>query len=98
MSGPRPTVNPTSSAILGGGRRSQFLRIAEANASETRYPIRVTVHSKWFHIQQKHPTMEQEVTSVGHDVQVIDPDVRMHVYSLVTAVCDFLLIMDSTKR
>jgi hypothetical protein len=41
------------------------------------------------HIQQKGiSTMEQEVTSVGHDIQVIDPDVRIHVYSLVTAVCD----------
>lgn len=31
--------------------------------------------------------MEHELTSVGHDIQVIDPDVRAHVYSLVTAVC-----------
>jgi hypothetical protein len=44
----RPTrVSPTSSAIFGSGRRSQFLRIAEANASETRCPIRVTVRFKW---------------------------------------------------
>ncbi|KAJ5175452.1 Topoisomerase 1-associated factor 1 [Penicillium canariense] len=33
--------------------------------------------------------MEQEVTSVGQDVQVIDPDVRAHVYSLVTALGGF---------
>lgn len=30
--------------------------------------------------------MEQEPVSLGHDVQVIDPDVRGYVYSLVTAV------------
>lgn len=30
--------------------------------------------------------MEQEVVALGHDVQVIDPDVRGYVYSLVTAV------------
>lgn len=29
----------------------------------------------------------EELTYVGNDVQVIDPDVRAHVYSLVTAVC-----------
>ncbi|KAF7718604.1 Uncharacterized protein PECH_006334 [Penicillium ucsense] len=33
--------------------------------------------------------MDHEVTSVGQDVQVIDPDVRMHVYSLVTALGGF---------
>ncbi|KAI2792183.1 Topoisomerase 1-associated factor 1 [Penicillium oxalicum] len=33
--------------------------------------------------------MELEVSSVGQDVQVIDPDVRMHVYSLVTALGGF---------
>ncbi|KAF3386105.1 Topoisomerase 1-associated factor 1 [Penicillium rolfsii] len=33
--------------------------------------------------------MEQELTSVGQDVQVIDPDVRIHVYSLVTALGGF---------
>lgn len=35
---------------------------------------------------------------MGNDVQVIDPDVRAHVYSLVTAVCgiasNYLLIID----
>lgn len=31
--------------------------------------------------------MEQEPIALGHDVQVVDPDVRGHVYSLVTAVC-----------
>lgn len=31
--------------------------------------------------------MEQEAVALGHDVQVIDPDVRGYVYSLVTAVC-----------
>lgn len=30
--------------------------------------------------------MEQDAVSLGHDVQVIDPDVRGYVYSLVTAV------------
>jgi hypothetical protein len=30
--------------------------------------------------------MEQEVVALGHDVQVVDPDVRGYVYSLVTAV------------
>lgn len=30
--------------------------------------------------------MEQEVVTLGHDVQVVDPDVRGYVYSLVTAV------------
>lgn len=30
--------------------------------------------------------MEQEPVALGHDVQVIDPDVRGYVYSLVTAV------------
>jgi hypothetical protein len=32
--------------------------------------------------------MEQEPVSLGHDVQVVDPDVRGYVYSLVTAVCE----------
>lgn len=32
--------------------------------------------------------MEQEPFALGQDVQVVDPDVRGHVYSLVTAVCD----------
>jgi hypothetical protein len=30
--------------------------------------------------------MEQEAVAIGHDVQVVDPDVRGYVYSLVTAV------------
>lgn len=30
--------------------------------------------------------MEQEAVALGHDVQVVDPDVRGYVYSLVTAV------------
>lgn len=30
-----------------------------------------------------------EVLAVGNDVQVVDPDVRGAVYSLVTAVSDF---------
>lgn len=30
--------------------------------------------------------MEQEAVTLGHDIQVIDPDVRGYVYSLVTAV------------
>lgn len=33
-----------------------------------------------------HSTMEQEAVALGHDVQVVDPDVRGYVYSLVTAV------------
>lgn len=31
--------------------------------------------------------MEQEPVALGQDVQVVDPDVRGYVYSLVTAVC-----------
>jgi len=31
--------------------------------------------------------MEQEVVALGHDVQVVDPEVRGYVYSLVSAVC-----------
>lgn len=30
--------------------------------------------------------MDEEVVAVGHDVQVVDPDVRNYVYGLVTAV------------
>lgn len=30
--------------------------------------------------------MDDEVGPLGHDVQVVDPDVRGYVYSLVTAV------------
>ena len=30
--------------------------------------------------------MEVDAVPVGHDVQVVDPEVRGHVYSLVTAV------------
>jgi replication fork protection complex subunit Tof1/Swi1 len=30
--------------------------------------------------------MDEEVVPLGHDVQVVDPDVRNYVYSLVTAV------------
>lgn len=30
--------------------------------------------------------MEHEAVALGHDVQVVDPDVRGYVYSLVTAV------------
>lgn len=33
--------------------------------------------------------MEQEPVALGHDVQVVDPDVRGYVYSLVTAVSAF---------
>ncbi|KAJ5806999.1 hypothetical protein N7474_010591 [Penicillium riverlandense] len=33
--------------------------------------------------------MDQEVGAVGHDVQVVDPDVRGYVYSLVTALGGF---------
>ncbi|KAJ5201639.1 uncharacterized protein N7498_006302 [Penicillium cinerascens] len=33
--------------------------------------------------------MEQEAVALGHDVQVIDPDVRGYVYSLVTALGGF---------
>ncbi|KAJ6104246.1 Timeless protein [Penicillium sp. IBT 18751x] len=33
--------------------------------------------------------MEQEVVALGHDVQVVDPDVRGYVYSLVTALGGF---------
>lgn len=36
--------------------------------------------------------MDQEVGAVGHDVQVVDPDVRGYVYSLVTAVSVFLRV------
>lgn len=36
--------------------------------------------------------MEQEPVSLGHDVQVVDPDVRGYVYSLVTAVCEIQTI------
>lgn len=32
--------------------------------------------------------MEADALPVGQDVQVVDPEVRAHVYSLVTAVCD----------
>lgn len=30
--------------------------------------------------------MDEEVVPLGHDVQVVDPDVRNYVYGLVTAV------------
>ena len=30
--------------------------------------------------------MELDAVAVGRDVQVVDPEVRAHVYSLVTAV------------
>lgn len=30
--------------------------------------------------------MDIDAVAVGHDVQVVDPEVRAHVYSLVTAV------------
>lgn len=45
-------------------------------------------------LQHSHhpPTMDQEVVAVGHDVQVVDPDVRGYVYSLVTAVSVFLRV------
>ncbi|KAJ5090461.1 Timeless protein [Penicillium argentinense] len=33
--------------------------------------------------------MEQEAVAIGHDVQVVDPDVRGYVYSLVTALGGF---------
>ncbi|KAJ5683138.1 Topoisomerase 1-associated factor 1 [Penicillium macrosclerotiorum] len=33
--------------------------------------------------------MDQEAVAVGHDVQVVDPDVRGYVYSLVTALGGF---------
>ncbi|KAJ5180717.1 hypothetical protein N7492_003927 [Penicillium capsulatum] len=33
--------------------------------------------------------MEQEAVALGHDVQVVDPDVRGYVYSLVTALGGF---------
>lgn len=33
--------------------------------------------------------MDEEFLAVGNDVQVVDPDVRGSVYSLVTAVSDF---------
>ena len=35
--------------------------------------------------------MDEEVVAVGHDVQVVDPDVRNYVYGLVTAVSSCLL-------
>jgi len=37
-------------------------------------------------VKSFHSTMEQEPVALGHDVQVVDPDVRGYVYSLVTAV------------
>jgi hypothetical protein len=36
--------------------------------------------------------MDQEAVAVGQDVQVVDPDVRGYVYSLVTAVSVFLTV------
>jgi hypothetical protein len=33
--------------------------------------------------------MDEEVVPLGHDVQVVDPDVRNYVYGLVTAVSLF---------
>ena len=46
--------------------------------------------------------MEQEPVALGQDVQVVDPDVRGYVYSLVTAVsaslpAPFLPTVDSHK-
>jgi hypothetical protein len=35
--------------------------------------------------------MDEEVVPLGHDVQVVDPDVRGYVYGLVTAVSSVLL-------
>lgn len=35
--------------------------------------------------------MDEEVVAVGHDVQVVDPDVRNYVYGLVTAVSSKIL-------
>lgn len=34
--------------------------------------------------------MDEEVVPLGHDVQVVDPDVRNYVYGLVTAVSTLL--------
>lgn len=48
------------------------------------FPNRVTLFATRRSTQ---PTMEQEPFALGQDVQVVDPDVRGHVYSLVTAVC-----------
>jgi replication fork protection complex subunit Tof1/Swi1 len=36
--------------------------------------------------------MDEEVVPLGHDVQVVDPDVRNYVYGLVTAVSFDLLL------
>lgn len=63
-------------------RQCWFLRIAEARV-ETRFPFEV--HYLHANDGLQH-TMEQEPASLGQDVQVVDPDVRGYVYSLVTAV------------
>jgi hypothetical protein len=36
--------------------------------------------------------MEQEAVALAPDIQVVDPDVRGYVYSLVTAVCVLLIL------
>lgn len=42
--------------------------------------------------------MEADALPVGQDVQVVDPEVRAHVYSLVTAVCDPCYIPPITNQ
>jgi hypothetical protein len=39
-----------------------------------------------------------EVVAIGHDVQVVDPDVRNYVYGLVTAVSLFPLCTFALPR
>lgn len=38
------------------------------------------------------------MVALGHDVHVVDPDVRGYVYSLVTAVCILLIVSRGTYR
>lgn len=64
----------------------QFLRIAEAEHASTRsHSTRI---GKQIDGVTNQPTMDEEVVPLGHDVQVVDPDVRNYVYGLVTAVSD----------
>jgi hypothetical protein len=82
------------SAEAGG----EFLRIAETRWDA--FPFRVTFDSEIRDLisEPPKPTMEQEVVALGHDVHVVDPDVRGYVYSLVTAVCILLIVSRGTYR
>lgn len=80
-------VFPTSSVIFGSAPRvspnSELIQRVDA----LKVVVDAVIDGRWLPNQ---PIMDQEAVPLGNDVQVVDPDVRGYVYSLVTAVSSSL--------